>query len=242
MFLNGMCWIVYLLSRVCKSWLCCPHRFCKTWVHGCHIRLFPLSSFQSHPQFSKSVLCSEAKRSFVTVWPGSPWMKTSNQALIVTNYIRLYLCNLHCSNLIQTVLRLWKPGKAEEITSTCREMCGGDLIFPTGSIPLHIPVSTTSILSSQSCHPVLPKIFDKLSSLVPLHLQCLLKVRRRKNIWPVIQKNVKMRCKKEEHGGIGYCCPTIPHLYMEGSLDLQMLLSIPRCDSEGKKKKKGEKY
>lgn len=54
----------------------------------------------------------------------------------------------------------------------------------------------------------------------------------------MIQKNVKMRCKKEERDGIAYYCPTIPCPYEKGPLDLQMLLSSPRCDSEAKKKKK----
>lgn len=57
-------------------------------------------------------------------------MKTSNQALIVTNYISLYLCNLHGSNLIQAALRLWKLGEAKEVASTRREVHIGDLSFP----------------------------------------------------------------------------------------------------------------
>lgn len=64
-------------------------------------------------------------------------MKTSNQALIVTNYISLYLCNLHRSNLIQAALRLWKQGEAslglsqdEEVPSMHGEVYIGDLSFP----------------------------------------------------------------------------------------------------------------
>lgn len=65
----------------------------------------------------KSVWCSEAKRSFVTVWPGSPWMKTSSQPLIVTNYISLCLCNSHCSNLIQSVLGSRNQAGAQDLHS-----------------------------------------------------------------------------------------------------------------------------
>lgn len=123
MFLNGTRWMVSLLSSVCKSRLLCPRGCCAAEVRGHERPPLPLSSFQSHPPFSKSVSCSKAKRSFVTVWPGSPWMKTSNQALIVTNYIRLYLCNLHCSNLIQAVLKSWKSGEAKEFPSMRGEVC-----------------------------------------------------------------------------------------------------------------------
>lgn len=148
MFPNCMRRIVSPLSSVCKSRLCCPRGCCATEVRGQKRRPLPLSPFQSHPRFSKSVLCSKAKRSFVTVWPGSPWMKTSNQPLIVTNYISLYLCNSRCSNLIQAVLRSWKQGEAKEVLSTRREVREGDLSFPAGSILLHLPGSTMSLLSS----------------------------------------------------------------------------------------------
>jgi len=47
-----------------------------------------------------------------------------------------------------------------------------------------------------------------------------------------------MRCKKEGRDEIAYCCPTIPCPYEEGSLNLQMLLSSPRSDSETKEKKR----
>jgi len=156
MFLNCRRWIVSLLSNIRKCQLHCHGRCCATEAHGHDRRTLLFSSFQSHPRLSKSVLCSEAKRSFVTVWPGSPSMKTSNQALIVTNYISLYLCNLHCSNLIQALLRSWKLGKATAVPSTHGEVCVGDLSFLAGSILLHLPGLTMSILSSQSTYVLSP--------------------------------------------------------------------------------------
>lgn len=140
----------------CKSSCTASRVLCNRGeMRGHGRRLLPLSSFQS--QFDKSVSCLKAKRSFGTVWPGSPQMKTSNQALIVTNYISLYLCNLHCSNLIQAVLRLWKPDEAKEVPSTNREICVGDLSFPTGSILLHLPGLVMSMLLSQSTYVLLPR-------------------------------------------------------------------------------------
>lgn len=74
-----------------------------------------------------------------------------------------------------------------------------------------------------------------------LTVQCWLKDLRRKSVWLVAQENVKVRCRKEECGGIAYHCPFIPHSYKEDSLDLQMLFSTPKYDSEEKKKKRGKK-
>lgn len=93
----------------------------------------------------KSVRCFEAKRSFVTVWPGSPWMKTSSQPLIVTNYISLCLCNSHCSNLIQSALGSRNQAGAQDLHSP--------------------PCILGNPTSSQSAS-------DTWSRLVPLHAQC----------------------------------------------------------------------